>query len=319
MKRVFIAALLLVLIGPVTNAIGGEGRGYIGVTVVGINNGWEAAEHNGVRIGTVHDGSGAEAAGLEEGDQVLSLNGVAIEAVNDMDSVLDATQPGELVQVRVLREGTEQSFDVVLGEKPASARSFFLQQHLSEAGKWVIEMDRVPRMGVKLQALNSQLADYFGVPSGVLVTEVFEDSAAWKAGLAAGDVLLDIDGQEVTHEKDVQEVLTRHEVDDVVDVTVQRQGRTERFSLTLQERSHPESGEMTFNIALEGASTSHLQKQHQMHIEMVESGDGDWTAGAPITIRISNDDDADTIRARIETLKQELHTLQQQLLHHEND
>jgi len=143
---------------------------------------------------------------------------------------------GSIVQVRVLRDGTEQTYDVVPGERPASAGTFFMQQHLPGAGKWVIEMDRVPRMGVKLQALTVQLADYFGVPSGVLVTEVAEDGAAWKAGLAAGDVLLDMDGHNVTHEKDVQEILTQHEAGDVVDVTAQRQGRTDRFSLTLQEQ-----------------------------------------------------------------------------------
>ena len=174
-------------------------------------------------------------------------------------------------------------------------------------------------MGVKLQPLTSQLADYFGVPSGVLVTEVVEDSAAWKAGLAAGDVLLDLDGHDVAHEKDSQEILTQHEAGDVVDVTVQRQGQTDRFSLTLQEGPKLESGEMTFNIALEGDSKSQFETQQQMHIEMAGSGDGDWTAGEPITIRISSDEDPDTIHARILELQKELQRLHQQLQQNEKD
>jgi PDZ domain-containing secreted protein len=320
MKGLFIATLLLVLLGPATDIVAGEGRGYIGVTVLGLNNQGDEARQNGVFIGTVYAGSGAEAVGLEEDDRILTLNGMTIEAVDDMDVVLNASQPGEIVQVGVLRGGTEQTFDVVLGGKPAGAGSFFMQKHLSDAGKWVIEMDGgAPRMGVNLQPLTAQLADYFDAPSGLLVTEVVEDSAAWKAGLQAGDVLLDIDGQDVTHQKDVQEILTRHEAGDVVDVTVQRRGQTDRFSLTLQEASHRESGEMTFNIALEGDSASQFEQQHQMQIEMAESGGGDWTVGDAITIWISTDDDADTIRARIEKLKQELHSLQQQLQHQEND
>jgi C-terminal processing protease CtpA/Prc len=319
MKRLFIAALLLVLMGPVTDVLAKEGRGYIGVTVIGFNGTGEAAEHNGVRIASVYGGSGAEEAGLAEGDRVLTLNGFAIGVVDDMDVVLDASRPGEVVQIGVLRGGTEQTFDVVLGGKPDEASAFFMQQHLSGAGKWVIEMDRVPRLGVNLQSLTAQLADYFGALSGLLVTEVIEDSAAWKAGLAAGDVLLEIDGREVTHQKDVQEILTEHEAGDVVDVTVQRRGQTDRFSVTLEEAAKSDSGDVTFNIALEGGDWSQFNKQQQMHIEMAESADGDWTTGEPITIRISTDEDADTIRVRIQELEKELQYLQQQLEEHEND
>jgi S1-C subfamily serine protease len=54
------------------------------------------------------------------------------------------------------------------------------------------------RLGASVQSLNSELAAYFGVKSGVLVSSVQKDSAAEKAGLKAGDVITAIDGHNVT-------------------------------------------------------------------------------------------------------------------------
>ncbi len=54
------------------------------------------------------------------------------------------------------------------------------------------------RLGVQIESLPPQLADYFGVKDGgVLVSEVTKDSPAEKAGLKAGDVITSIDGERV--------------------------------------------------------------------------------------------------------------------------
>lgn len=63
------------------------------------------------------------------------------------------------------------------------------------------------RLGVSVQSLTEQLGSYFGVKDGqgVLITEVANDSAAAKAGLKAGDVILEIDNQKV---KDIDDLMT---------------------------------------------------------------------------------------------------------------
>src|SRR5438128_1195181 len=53
------------------------------------------------------------------------------------------------------------------------------------------------RLGATIQELTPELADYFGVKSGVLVASVQKDSAAEKAGLKAGDVITAVDGHDV--------------------------------------------------------------------------------------------------------------------------
>jgi len=58
-------------------------------------------------------------------------------------------------------------------------------------------------LGVECEAVDSQLAEYFGVRRGVLVRFVLEDSPAQKAGFKAGDVLTAVDGHPVATPRDV--------------------------------------------------------------------------------------------------------------------
>jgi membrane-associated protease RseP (regulator of RpoE activity) len=54
------------------------------------------------------------------------------------------------------------------------------------------------RLGVGVQDLSEQLAEYFGTKDGVLVTTVTKDSPAAKAGLRAGDVITSVDDSPVS-------------------------------------------------------------------------------------------------------------------------
>jgi membrane-associated protease RseP (regulator of RpoE activity) len=54
-----------------------------------------------------------------------------------------------------------------------------------------------PRLGIQVVDLTDQLARYFKVEDGVLVSSVRSGSAADKAGLHAGDVIVKIDGTSI--------------------------------------------------------------------------------------------------------------------------
>src|SRR5580704_13758692 len=53
-------------------------------------------------------------------------------------------------------------------------------------------------LGIEAESLNPQLGEYFGVKEGVLVRSVVKGSAAEKAGIRAGDVLVKVDDTKVT-------------------------------------------------------------------------------------------------------------------------
>jgi serine protease Do len=78
------------------------------------------------------------------------------------------------------------------------------------------------RLGVTLETLDDQLAQYFGVKEGVLVKSVAEDSAAQKAGLKAGDVITSVNGRRVYETTDVNRAMDRTESTDEFTLEITR-------------------------------------------------------------------------------------------------
>jgi S1-C subfamily serine protease len=71
---------------------------------------------------------------------------------------------------------------------------------------------------------------------GAFITEVVPGSAAADADLRVGDVIIEIDGTEVSTASDVRSAVTAHEPGDEVVVTVLRDGDEEDVTVTLSRR-----------------------------------------------------------------------------------
>jgi serine protease Do len=65
------------------------------------------------------------------------------------------------------------------------------------------------RLGIDVEPLGKQLAEYFGAPGGegLLVRSVDRDSPAEKAGIKAGDVMVKIDGRKASDAGDIRSLL----------------------------------------------------------------------------------------------------------------
>jgi S1-C subfamily serine protease len=68
----------------------------------------------------VQPDSPAAKAGIKDGDVVESINGIAIDQEHPLDALLVQFAPGDVVHLKVLRDGTTQSIDVTLGTRPAN-------------------------------------------------------------------------------------------------------------------------------------------------------------------------------------------------------
>lgn len=81
-------------------------------------------------------------------------------------------------------------------------------------------------LGVTVQKITPELAKYFAVPEkGVLVTDVTRESAAEKAGIVPGDVILEIHDKKILNVKDFQEVVDERRVGDKANVKLFRKGK----------------------------------------------------------------------------------------------
>jgi S1-C subfamily serine protease len=107
-------------------------RPWIGVYYVPIDPGLAAAEDLGVDYGALigtADGSGqavfpgspAEAAGLQSGDIIVSVDGEQISVDADLPTLILPHEPGDTVTLRVLRDNSAREVEVTLGELPADS------------------------------------------------------------------------------------------------------------------------------------------------------------------------------------------------------
>lgn len=93
------------------------------------------------------------------------------------------------------------------------------------------------RLGVAIQELSPELAESFGLdkPTGALVSSVDKGSAADKAGLQAGDVILKFNGTAITQSSELPPLVSDTAPGSKAALSVWRQGKLKELSLTLGE------------------------------------------------------------------------------------
>jgi serine protease Do len=118
-------------------------------------------------------------------------------------------------------------------------------------------------LGVTIQPLTSELARSFGIPQteGALVSNVQDDSPAAKAGLKAGDVIVEFDGKKIGRTTDLSRLVAATPVDKEVQLSVLRDGKPlpltariarleDRSEAVASDKSEPE-GRGRFGVAVE--------------------------------------------------------------------
>jgi serine protease Do len=98
-------------------------------------------------------------------------------------------------------------------------------------------------MGVSIVPLSDQLATYFGVKEGVLVSEVSSGTPAATAGIQAGDVITAVNGRSVMSSADLVREVREAEPGSTIDVRVTRNHKEMTIKVALpQRRQAPAAG-----------------------------------------------------------------------------
>ncbi len=71
----------------------------------------------GVKVGSVIEGSSGEKAGLLKGDVITSINGETVKSLKEYSDILKKLQPGDKVELGLLREGKVKAISFALGER----------------------------------------------------------------------------------------------------------------------------------------------------------------------------------------------------------
>ena len=154
-------------------------------------------EEAGVEVTRVSSGSPAERAGILAGDVILRYNGMKVEGVEQLTRLVRETPVGRDTKIEISRNGATQTITATIAA-PSPGRFFpeGFNFSLPDMPR-IIQGMRSPMLGIEAEALEGQLAQYFGVSEGVLVRSVAKDSSAEKAGIRAGDVILKVEDSKV--------------------------------------------------------------------------------------------------------------------------
>lgn len=130
----------------------------------------------------------------------------------------------------------------------------------SGAVKQLREHGKVSRglLGVQVGAVNREMAEAFGLerPVGALVNDVNDGSAAERAGIEPGDVILAFNGEEIESSGDLPPLVGANPPGTEARVLVSRNGKEKSFVVTLDALESDEDGNLTASIAEGGTSNA---------------------------------------------------------------
>lgn len=95
-----------------------------------------------------------------------------------------------------------------------------------------------PQIGINTSDIDEIQARFYNIPMGVLVRAVQDGSAADLAGLRVGDIIIDIEGETITTDKELNEVKNNYKAGDVISLTVYREDKNIKIKVTLQEQKN---------------------------------------------------------------------------------
>ena len=95
-----------------------------------------------------------------------------------------------------------------------------------------------PWVGVYMQPVTKELADYFGLKKaeGALISAVQEDSPADKAGLQRGDIVLEFNNKQIAKPEDLQAAVKETKIGDKVVMLIHRQNKTQYVTIKIEEK-----------------------------------------------------------------------------------
>ena len=96
---------------------------------------------------------------------------------------------------------------------------------------------QVPWMGISYGDITDEIASVFKLPvkDGIIVAEVEKDGPSALAGIRKGDIIVVVDGKKIADGGDLQKILQAKNVGDKMDVTVYREGKRRKVTVSLQE------------------------------------------------------------------------------------
>jgi serine protease Do len=178
----------------------------------------------GALVSDVVSGGPAEKAGIKRGDVILQFDGQVIRSSRDLPFIVASTPIGKKVGVDVMRENQRIHLQVKTEE-------------LKEETEAAPPSKTPPHLGIEVQDITPEMAKNYDLSrtSGVIVVRVENGSPAEEAGMAAGDIIVEIDKKPVGDIEALNNLLTGVEEGDTILFLIDRGGTTIFVTLNVRK------------------------------------------------------------------------------------
>jgi len=186
---------------------------------------FQVKEKEGVLVGQVYPGTGAEKAGLASGDIIKSVDDKGVKNVNELVKEIQKKKVGQKVKLNLVRNGKEMTIEVAttaIPDKPESPKEK--------------EKETDEKLGARVQELTPSLASRYrisGIKYGMVVIGVDDGSLAEEMGLQEGDVILEVNRKKIESMKDYDKALKDASVEKGILFHIHRKGSS--FYLTFKK------------------------------------------------------------------------------------
>ncbi len=211
-------------------------RGWLGVRIQTVTEdlaeGLGLDEPRGALVAGIQEGGPAVGTGLEAGDVIIRFDGKDVDEMRDLPRIVADTEVGKTVDVVVLRDGKEKTFEVELGRLEESEGTVEAKAETSLPAE-------NQTLGLSLSSLNDVVRQQFEIPDdvdGVLVVAVLPGSQASGKPIQAGDVIVKVAQKNVTAPEEVEEQVAQAKSEGLKSVLLQisRGGETSFVALRVE-------------------------------------------------------------------------------------
>jgi len=177
-------------------------RGYLGIVIQQLTpelaESFDIGPAGGILIAQVSADSPAAKAGLRQGDVIVAYRGEPVDDVGNFRNRVSLTPPGSREELTIIRNGERRTVGVTIGR---------LSEDESVAGGPAATTEE---LGLSVQTLSKELAEQFGVEpgEGVVVTAVVPGSAAARAGIEQGVIIVQVNRKPVNTAAEFKRAVT---------------------------------------------------------------------------------------------------------------
>jgi serine protease Do len=208
-------------------------RAYLGVVLQPVNkelaDAMNLENQEGVLISEVAKNSPAAAAGLQQGDIILSYNGKPVKNITNLRNEIGLMTPGAPIKLQILRNNHKMTITATLGNVEGETLSAELMQ----------------KIGIEIEVLTVENATRLGLQpntEGVLITKVQPGSSAANAGLKPGFVIVGVlnslqDPMPIHSPKDFEEALKEFDGKKHIVLIIRSQNFQKYYPLKLEDTS----------------------------------------------------------------------------------